>query len=221
MADTFVKFLSHLYTVGGIVIKDISSALNPTSGEMFLYAQSGYKTPFVKRGSSPLPLSAYRIAIFSHQAASGTDGGGPSAANTWTTRPITTEDYDPFGIVSISSNQFSITTDGDYLVLAVATFHNVDRYNFRLYNVTDSTVALNGTSGRAAVVTATGANPDNCLSAIVGVLDFPSDVVTTKTFRFEASVQTANATHGWGRSGARTGGVEVYLLCLLIALGNY
>lgn len=82
-------------------------------------------------------MSVYQTAILAHQEALGTDGGA------WTlgsriTRKINTEVADPNGIVSISSNQFTLQA-GKYEIEAYTTCYAVGLIKTWLHNITDGT----------------------------------------------------------------------------------
>ena len=75
---------------------------------------------------------------------SGTSDAGTLTANTWMTRAINTEIADPDGIVSISSNQFTLQA-GTYLIEWQAPAWRCDRHTTRLYDVTNSAARGNAT----------------------------------------------------------------------------
>ena len=83
-------------------------------------------------------------AVIADQKTLGTDGGG-FASGAWRTRDLNTELFDPDGIVSISSNQFTLGA-GTYFIAFSAPGHSVARHNVRLYDVTNSSVEATGTS---------------------------------------------------------------------------
>jgi len=64
--------------------------------------------------------------------------GGTFTTGAWRTRDLNTEIADPDGIVSISSNQFTLGA-GSYLIEWSAPAYAVDRHFSRLQNITDST----------------------------------------------------------------------------------
>ena len=86
-------------------------------------------------------------AVIRHQTAYNV-GGGSSVANTWTERPLTHETFDPDGIVSLSSNQFTLAA-GTYYIQYEAPGWHCNWHKTRLYNVTDSSVAHVGTQEMA------------------------------------------------------------------------
>ena len=98
--------------------------------------------------ASPVGLfSSY--AIIADEKSSGTDGG-TFTLGAWRTRDLNTEIADPDGIVSISSNQFTLQA-GTYLVKASAPAYRVVRHQIKLYNATDSTDIARGTSEQSHI----------------------------------------------------------------------
>jgi len=64
--------------------------------------------------------------------------GGTFSNGAWRTRDLNTEIIDPDGIVSISSNQFTLGA-GNYLIEWSAPGYHVNRHFARLQNITSST----------------------------------------------------------------------------------
>ena len=126
-------------------------------------------------------------AIIADQKAQNTDGG-TATSGAWRTRDLQTEIADPDGIVSISSDQFTLGA-GSYLIMWSAPAMSVDRHQTRLYDVT----------GAAAIEVGTGeyAYP----TGNVSTRSFGSARITpgsSNVYRIEHQVQTTNATSGWG-----------------------
>ena len=83
-------------------------------------------------------------AILVDQKTSGTNGGS-FTSGAWRTRDLNTEIADPDGIVSISSNQFTLQA-GSYLVKAHAPAYKVGRHQIALYDITASSYVETGSS---------------------------------------------------------------------------
>ena len=83
-------------------------------------------------------------AIICDQKSAGTNGG-TMTSGTWHTRDLNTEIADPDGIVSISSNQFTLQA-GTYLIKASAPGYYVYDHMAKLYDVTASADVAFGTS---------------------------------------------------------------------------
>ena len=105
----------------------------------------------------------------------------------WNTTPLNTEEQDPSGIVSLASNQFTLTAgtyylNGDIVWTTVAnngTPPNPARLQFRLYNVTDSSVVSNAfeSSGQT--------NSASTYTVFTGRVQGFITITDTKTFRIE------------------------------------
>lgn len=73
---------------------------------------------------------------------------GNATASAWTTRTLNTETYDRLGIISISSNQFTISAAGTYEIFFESPFFtSAGKARARLYNVTDAAEVQVGTGG--------------------------------------------------------------------------
>jgi hypothetical protein len=83
-------------------------------------------------------------AIIGDQKTSGTQGGTFTSGD-WRTRDLNTEFADPDGIVSISSNQFTLQA-GTYKIEWRAPAAGCNENKTRLYNITDSSVDSFGSS---------------------------------------------------------------------------
>jgi hypothetical protein len=71
--------------------------------------------------------------------------GGTFTSGAWRTRDLNTEVNDSDGIVSVASNQMTLGA-GTYRIIAYAPGYNVNFHQTRLYNITDSSVVLLGSS---------------------------------------------------------------------------
>ena len=126
-------------------------------------------------------------AIIADQKATDT-AGGSSSTGTFNTRDLNTELADPDGIVSISSNQFTLQA-GTYLLKASAPAYKAQRHQILINNVTDSSVAVVGTSEY------------NDNSTGIQTRSFAVGRVTiaaAKAFDIRQRVAVAEATYGLG-----------------------
>ena len=87
-------------------------------------------------------------AIICDQKDSTTDGG-TFTTGAWRHRDLNTEIADPDGIVSISSNQFTLQA-GSYLIKWAAPGYDCDRHVTRLYDVTNSALKQYGWTSYAS-----------------------------------------------------------------------
>ena len=83
-------------------------------------------------------------AIICQTSSSGSHGGSFSSGD-WRTRELNTELADADGIVSISSNQFTLQA-GSYMIHAIAPAQSVVTHKAKIRNVTDSSDAIIGSS---------------------------------------------------------------------------
>ena len=90
--------------------------------------------------TSPALFESY--AIICDRKSNGTSGGGITA-NTVTTRTLNTELYDPDGIVSISSNQFTLGA-GNYYIHFTTPAMRVQEFTAYCYDVTNTATAFEG-----------------------------------------------------------------------------
>ena len=87
-------------------------------------------------------------AIIADQKSS-TTNGGTATSGAWRERDLQTEIADPDGIVSISSNQFTLAA-GSYLIRWNVPSYLLAQSQSRLYNVTDASQAGLGQSSYGA-----------------------------------------------------------------------
>lgn len=119
-------------------------------------------------------------------------------STTWTKRTIDTEVYDPSGIVSIASSQFTLGA-GTYLIDAVATIHslysNPTGVETKLRNITDST----DTAGLNTIVNMSGTQAQGNVGRVTGVLTLGGAKV------FELQQYPSQAVGGGGVQASGTG----------------
>ena len=92
-----------------------------------------------------LPVLYSSYALLADIKSAGTAGGGTLTNGAWRTRDINTEVSDPDGIVSISSNQFTLGS-GTYRILANVPAYQTNRHQSALYNVTDASYVQFGST---------------------------------------------------------------------------
>jgi len=109
----------------------LANAINITSGNS-LTIDSGATITNSGTASGFGLFTSY--AIIADQKASGTNGGA-SVSGSWQTRDLNTEISDPDGIVSISSNQFTLGA-GNYFIRWSAPGWRTSAHQTRLYDVT-------------------------------------------------------------------------------------
>ena len=124
---------------------------------------------------------------------------GSFTSGAWRTRDLNTEIADPDGIVSISSNQFTLSA-GDYLIEASAPAFDCTRHQIRLYNATDSSVVVYGQNCHTFTTDSVQTH-----SAVVGRVTISG----SKAFEIQHQCTTTKATHGLGLSND-FGGASIY-----------
>ncbi len=147
---------------GGNVVSLNSPTNAPTSADVAfkLPNADGSAGQFMKTdGSGNLSFDAAgggkfaSYAIICDQKSLGTDGG-TFTAGAWRTRDLNTEITDADGIVSISSNQFTLQA-GSYLIEVLAPAYKSNRHMIQLYQTSGS--ATNIQEGTSMYASAGGA----------------------------------------------------------------
>ena len=116
-----------------------------------------------------------------------TTQGGSFTSGAWRTRDITTEETDPDGIVSISTNQFTLQA-GTYHIYASCCAVGVDNHNCIIYNTTDSSTTLTGLSNKT--------QEENVSSYAQVIGQFT--ISGAKVFELQHRCQDTVTTHGFG-----------------------
>ena len=145
-------------------------------------------------------------AIIGDQKSDGTSGGSFTQAG-WRTRDLNAEIADPDGIVSISSNQFTLQA-GTYLVNASAPARKVTTNQTALYNVTDSSYTQYGTVEIAHISYIGGSR---------SVLSARFTISSAKAFEIRHFSSHTQATTGFGPSfsssdATTAGGVAIFTI---------
>ena len=135
-------------------------------------------------------------AVLEDQKSAGTDGGSFNPT-TWVKRTLNTEVYDPDGLISVASSEFTPTVNG--WVEWSAPAREVYAHKTRLYNVTGATVVGYGSSEWSGDSTGAGFHTRSFGGAPVSA---------GTTYRIEHYAQTLHSTDGLGN--ALGIGTEVY-----------
>jgi hypothetical protein len=153
------------------------------------------------------PLNgAVSVALIADEKTVGTDGG-TFTSGAWRTRDLNTEIFDPDGIVSISSNQFTLGA-GTYLLQVKSTAYRVGKNRVRVYNVTDS---INEGLSNSAFEDAD--NDGNSLVEAT-VLVTP---ISSKIYEIQHFCQLTNASNGFGVN-TNLAGNEIYTTVFITKL---
>jgi len=139
-------------------------------------------------------------AIIADQKPTNTDGGTFNTGS-WQTRELNTELTDPDSIVSIATNQFTLSA-GSYLIKASAPAYQVGSHQIRLYNVTDTAVAIVGAHAFSSPGIDTQTRSE--LSGRITITD-------TKVFELQHSCGATRLTNGLG-IGSNLGAPLLYAM---------
>ena len=146
-------------------------------------------TGATKTGFPEELFSSYAVIVDSKAS---TSGGGGFTSGAWRTRDLNLEIADPDGIVSISSNEFTLAA-GSYLITWSCPHHQVTNCETRLYDVTGTAHVQSGSSGYSG----TGANTQGRDMGAARVTPSGSNV-----YRIEHRCDVTNGTNGFGVSVA-------------------
>ena len=119
---------------------------------------------------------------------SGTQGGSFTSGD-WRTRDLQTEDEDPDGIVSISSNQFTLQA-GTYYIKAQDCGINVNNHTAKIRNITDSSDTLIGNSNKT--------QPQGNNVSAYALVQGSFTIAAAKAFELQHRCSTTQTTHGFG-----------------------
>jgi hypothetical protein len=139
-------------------------------------------------------------AIIGDQKSADSDAG-TFTSGAWRIRDLNAEIADPDGIVSISSNQFTLAA-GSYLVKASAPAIGVNNHKIKIYNVTDSADVEIGTTEYAHASDYTGER---------SFVAARFTISGSKAFEIRHRCETTKSTYGLGR-GYGMSVVELFTL---------
>lgn len=146
------------------------------------------------------------IAIIQDQKTQNT-AGGTFTSGAWRTRDLNTIVNDLHGLVSLSSNQFTLQP-GKYRIRASAPAYDVNRNQSRLYNITDSVVVQLGTV--EYVLNTVGAQTRS-------IIDTEFVITAAKTYEIQHQCETTGTTNGFGVAG--NFGTEIYTSVEITRIG--
>ncbi len=179
-----------------------------TTDYAFLPTQTGNSGKFLTtNGSAASWAKVMSVAVLQDQKSSGTNGGTFTQGD-WRTRDLNTEVDDPDGIVSISSNQFTLAA-GTYIIRASAPGFAVNSHQIRLQNITDTSTVVYGSTEYAPA--ATGVTSRSTLSKVVTISG-------SKAFEIQHRGANTRSTDGYGQAGS-FGNVEVYAIVEIVKVG--
>ena len=127
-------------------------------------------------------------AVICDQKASGVNAG-TFTSGAWRTRDLNTEIFDPDGIVSISSNEFTLAA-GTYLIEWSAPAMRVNAHKTRLYDVTADAAGQLGCNAYA-IANTSGDHTHSFGSARI-------TIASSNTYRIEHRSEGTGTTFGFG-----------------------
>lgn len=148
------------------------------------------------------PAGTLNTAVLRDEKSSGTNGG-TFTSGAWRTRDLNVE-HDPQGIVTLSSNQFTLGA-GTWLIHAEVPGYYVAGHQAKLYNVTDAADEILGSDEYSEAMW----SGVTTRSAIIGIFT----IASSKTFEIRHYCGTTFATYGFGIANSL--GTEVYTQVIL------
>ena len=183
----------------GATVTGVLTATNVSVGSS-VTATSFFGSGAGLTGISAGLFSSY--AIIADQKSQGTDGGA-STGGTWHIRDLNTELADPDGIVSISSNQFTLQA-GSYFIEARAPSYQPTRHRLKLYQTSGSAADVAfGTNEFMSYGSGTAVQTTAFLSCRI-------TISTATTYEIRHYIQNSKAGNGLGVAVSQ--GAELYCL---------
>jgi hypothetical protein len=197
---------SDLATKGQILVGDGSgdpTALSVGTNNHVLTADSseatGVKWAAVSGGGGSGLFASY--ARISDTKAYNVQGGASTDATTFT-RTLNTEDFDPDGIVSLSSNQFTLGA-GSYFIKYRTTYMQTDRSLAYIYDITASSVIQSSVS-HGYSIDSSADDGDNLIGSC------RITISSNNVYELRHYTQTARADYGLGLAHGVSGISNVY-----------
>ena len=128
--------------------------------------------------------------------------GGTFTSGDWRTRDLNTEITDEDGIVSISSNQFTLQA-GSYFLRASAPAYRVDQHIAKLQNITDATLTITGSVSMGS---------SSFASTTISLLSGRFTISGAKVFEIQHRCITTHSSHGFGITHSIGGFNSIYTL---------
>lgn len=161
----------------------------------------------VAEAIAALGSSSISVAILQDQKADGTNGGSYTSG-AWQAHDLNTEMFDPDGIVTISSNQFTPIA-GTFLALCQSQAGKLGEARQRLYNATATTEIGMG-------IATQNNNTDVAEARLTSYYAFTAN--GTDAYELHVRGSSTRATDGLGQQDTMTLGVETYASIVLIKI---
>ena len=172
-----------------------------SAGEVLKVATANHSSTNAELEFAKVAFQSY--ACIADRKAADAEGGSSSAA-TWMTRDLNTELFDPDGIVSISSNQFTLAA-GTYFIDWTCPIYKGNRGLSILYDITGSAELAQSTSPRSDYATSSGVDQ----RGFARISPTGSNV-----YEIRQKVEAAKASYGLGRPGLY-GAYSIYTQVLI------
>ena len=161
-------------------------------------------------GGTGNPIS---VAMVADESSTGSNGGTASSfaelSNNYIVRNLDTEIYDPDGIVSLSSNQFTLGA-GTYLLNFSAPAYKVDRHQAHIYDVTGTAILQEGQNQYCS-------NADNTQTTSTGF--FIHTISSNNVYELRHYVEYPRSSNGLGVSSlSSTSRTSVYCYVIIYKL---
>jgi len=150
----------------------------------------------------------YNETVYLKDVKATTTNGGTFTATAWRTRTLNTVENSQ-AWCSLNSNQFTLAA-GVYKVKATAPAYACNSHQCKIYNISDSTNDIIGSSGYAYT-----SNVPTTFSFAIGILEINS----SKTFELQHYCASTKTGNGFGVS-ANTGLDEIYSIVEIERIGD-
>lgn len=194
-----------------VVLEDTSTPSTPSSGDYATYGKavgSGSAEFGIDDQGNERQLTPMHIRLIDSKTAN--TAGGTSSNTTWNARDLNTEEYDPLGLATISSNKFVLVA-GLYKGRAYSTFLGGTAANSsaqnRIFNVTTATEVNRGENATAVTN-----------SASIAIVDFELTSNGTDEYRVDTYTTVGRTTNGLGLQ-LNNGNTEKYTVVVLEKIG--
>lgn len=200
-------------------LKKISSPSSPASGYVSVYSKSDDALYYKNSSGSEKKVAQEtgpQAAWVQDLKADGV-AGGDGSATTWNTRDLNSL-LNPFSVswISVATNQITLTS-GKYIIEGQAPVANANgpqiQHQTRLYNITDSSTALLGTTGNLDTAASTSASDYSFISGGISIAG-------TKVFELQHWISATGSAGSDFGIFAGSGAGEVYSQLKITRVGD-
>ena len=207
---TGVKGVAGSVSAPSIVGDDTNTGISFPSADTIKFSTGGVERFAISNsglsgdGSGLTGISGGKFASYAviADAKSHNVSGGTFTSGDWRTRDLNTEITDEDGIVSISSNQFTLQA-GSYFLRGSAPAYRVDQHFAKLQNITDATLTITGSVSMGS---------SSFASTTVSLLAGRFTISSAKVFEIQHRCITTHSSHGFGINHNIGGFNSIYTL---------